>query len=130
MWIEEKYPVGSIIVIPHPFTSELDEAEVINHYTGRPHPDVPSNRVLGIVVRHSDDIIHSIDGSFLDEDGEDAITITLSEAAIIYPLAYSTLAQAAREGRIEARQSGPKTWITTRASIEQAIAEGKLRPRN
>lgn len=53
--------------------------------------------------------------------------ITLSEAAL-HSLAYSTLAQAAREGRIEARRSGA-TWLTTRVAIEQAIEEGKLRPR-
>ena len=55
--------------------------------------------------------------------------ITLTEAAELYPLAYSTLAQAAREGRLECRRSGPKTWITTRAAVEEAIANGKLRPR-
>lgn len=55
--------------------------------------------------------------------------LTLSEATAIYPLAYATLAQAAREGRIKAHRSGPKIWLTTRAAIEEAIAEGKLRPR-
>lgn len=54
--------------------------------------------------------------------------ITLSEAADLYPLAYATLAQAAREGRIQARQSG-RTWITTRSDIERAIEQGTLRPR-
>jgi len=54
--------------------------------------------------------------------------ITLIEAARIYPLAYATLAQAAREGRIAARQSGA-TWITSRAAIEAAIESGRLRPR-
>lgn len=59
------------------------------------------------------------------------IPITLAEAIEFFPnIAYSTLAQAAREGRVEARQSGPKTWITTRAAIEQAIEEGKVRPRS
>ncbi len=54
--------------------------------------------------------------------------ITLSEAAQLYPLAYSTLAEAVREGRLESRRSG-RVWLTTRAAIERAIAEGKLRPR-
>lgn len=54
--------------------------------------------------------------------------ITLAEAAALYPVAYSTLAEAAREGRLQARQSGA-TWLTTRGAIERAIREGKLRPR-
>jgi len=61
-------------------------------------------------------------------DEEQAQPITLAEAARIYPLAYATLAQAAREGRIEARQSGA-TWITSRAAIGAAIGSGRLRPR-
>lgn len=133
MWIIEKYPIGAIVVVPHPFTGELDEAEVVNHYDGPPSPGSPARHILGIVVRHSaDGITQWIDGAYLDEDGgdRDEETVTLTEAASLYPLAYSTLAQAAREGRIEARQSGPKTWITTRAAIEYAIANGKLRPRD
>lgn len=54
--------------------------------------------------------------------------ITLAEAAALYPVAYSTLAEAAREGRLQARQSGA-TWLTTREAVARAIAEGKLRPR-
>jgi hypothetical protein len=54
--------------------------------------------------------------------------ITLEEAAQRYPLAYSSLAQAVREGRLAARRSG-KTWLTSPATIEQAITAGKLRPR-
>ena len=56
------------------------------------------------------------------------IAITLSQAVEAYSLAYSTLAQAAREGRLKARRSG-KIWLTTQAAIEAAIEEGKLRPR-
>jgi hypothetical protein len=55
--------------------------------------------------------------------------LTLSEAADIYPLAYPTLAQAAREGRIEAEQHG-SVWLTTRSAIEKAIEKGNLRPRD
>ncbi len=54
--------------------------------------------------------------------------LTLREAASLYPLAYATLAQAAREGRIEARKSDG-TWLTTKQAIENAIEQGKLRPR-
>ncbi|MFA4945909.1 MAG: hypothetical protein WC789_14575 [Lentisphaeria bacterium] len=54
--------------------------------------------------------------------------ITLEEGSQRYQLAYSTLAQAVREGRLEARRSG-KTWLTSPGAIEQAIAGGKLRPR-
>jgi len=46
-------------------------------------------------------------------------SITLREAADLYPLAYSTLAQYAREGRFEARRSGA-TWLTTMRAIEAA----------
>jgi len=46
--------------------------------------------------------------------------ITLAEAAQLYPLAYSTLAQYARTGRLRARQSG-STWLTTRRDIEDLI---------
>ena len=42
--------------------------------------------------------------------------------------ADAQLAEAAREGRLLARQSGA-TWLTTRGAIERAIREGKLRPR-
>lgn len=55
--------------------------------------------------------------------------ITLSEIANLYPLAYATLAQAAREGRFETRRSG-KIWLATRTAIEQAIEKGNLRPRD
>jgi hypothetical protein len=56
--------------------------------------------------------------------------ITLPQAARLYPLAYSTLIQAAREGRLEAHQVPfTRVWLTTRAAIEAAIAAGRLRPR-
>ena len=53
--------------------------------------------------------------------------MSLSEAADLSGLAYSTLAQAAREGRIEARRSGA-TWLTTRVAIKEAIEKGHLKP--
>jgi hypothetical protein len=49
-----------------------------------------------------------------------AFELTLSEAADLYPVAYSTLAQYAREGKLEARRSGA-TWLTTRWGVEKAI---------
>ena len=71
-------------------------------------------------------------GSQYDDQGEVGLSIddviTLAEAAEIYPLAYSSLAQAAREHRIDARRSGT-TWLTTRSSIEHAITTGQLHPR-
>jgi hypothetical protein len=54
--------------------------------------------------------------------------LTLREATRLYPLAYATLAQAVREGRLEARKSDG-IWLTTKQAIEKAIEEGKLRPR-
>jgi len=61
-------------------------------------------------------------------DTDSDLLISLTEAAAIVPLAYSTLAQAAREGRIMVRRSGA-TWLTTRFAIQAAIDSGKLRPR-
>lgn len=54
--------------------------------------------------------------------------LTISEAAQEYSLAYSTLAQAVREGRVVAQQHG-KIWLTTKAAIEEAIEAGRLKPR-
>ena len=61
------------------------------------------------------------------ESGPEA-PITLAEAAELFPLAYSTLAQAARERRIRARRSAG-TWLTTRAAIQEAIERRISRPR-
>jgi excisionase family DNA binding protein len=55
--------------------------------------------------------------------------MTLSEAATAYGLAYSTLAQAVREHRLNARRSG-STWLTTEDDMNQAIASGRLKPRS
>jgi len=83
-----------------------------------------------------DEDLFPSDALVCDGNGKDLGTlaelqrpITLPEAINFYPIAYSTLAQAAREGRIEAEQHG-KIWFTTRAAIEQAIEEGKLKPRH
>lgn len=54
--------------------------------------------------------------------------VTISEAASILKLSYDSLVKAAREGRIEARQSG-QVWLTTLKAIETAIEVGTLRPR-
>jgi hypothetical protein len=54
--------------------------------------------------------------------------IPLDEAGQLYGLAYSTMAEAARKGRLQFE------WVegqrcTTRAAVEAAIAAGRLRPR-
>ena len=54
--------------------------------------------------------------------------MTLTEAAQRYGLAYSTLAQAVREKRLDARKSAG-TWLTTERAMEEAIEQGNLRPR-
>jgi hypothetical protein len=54
--------------------------------------------------------------------------MTLREAAARYGIPYSTLTTAIYEGRLDARKSAG-TWLTTEAAIDQAIKEGKLRPR-
>jgi excisionase family DNA binding protein len=58
-----------------------------------------------------------------------AVGMTITEAAEYIGLAYSTLAQAAREGRIDAWRSGG-TWLTTVEALEEAIEAGRIRPRN
>lgn len=55
-------------------------------------------------------------------------TMTLREAATCYGIAYSTLTTAIYEGRLDAHKSAG-TWLTTEVAIEEAIKEGKLRPR-
>lgn len=57
--------------------------------------------------------------------------LSLSEAAERIGMAYSTLAQAAREGRLEARRvgRGKGVWLTTLAAAREAVAKGRLRPR-
>lgn len=66
---------------------------------------------------------------------DDKEFITLTEASELYPLAYATLAQAAREGRLDVLKlgGGPKEkvgfYLTTHEAVERAIADGKLRPR-
>lgn len=46
--------------------------------------------------------------------------ITLAEAAEDYPLAYATLAQYAREGKLQARRS-VGAWLTTRWDVERLL---------
>jgi hypothetical protein len=43
-------------------------------------------------------------------------------------IGYDTLARAARDGRLLARQSGV-TWLSTSAAVEAALDAGRLRPR-
>ena len=56
------------------------------------------------------------------------LPITLKEAADRFHIPYSTLAQAAREGRIEVtRQFG--VWLTSEVAIEEAMERGSIRRR-
>jgi hypothetical protein len=55
--------------------------------------------------------------------------ITLTEAAHYAGLAYSSIAQAAREGRIKTRRSAG-VWLTTRQDVLDAIGSDTLRPRS
>jgi len=55
-------------------------------------------------------------------------TITLAEAAETYGLSYRTLQGAAKDGRLEAWQSGA-TWLTTHEAVQEAIHADKLQPR-
>lgn len=55
-------------------------------------------------------------------------TKTLAELADKMGLSYDSIAKAAREGRIQARQSGA-TWLSTIRAVSQAIETGHLRPR-
>jgi excisionase family DNA binding protein len=57
-----------------------------------------------------------------------AVGMTITEAAEYVGLAYSTLAQAAREGRVDAWRSGA-TWLTTVEALEEALEAGRIRPR-
>jgi hypothetical protein len=52
------------------------------------------------------------------EQINERLPLALAEAAELYDLPYSTLAEWAREGKIKARQSG-KTWITTPEAVER-----------
>lgn len=55
-------------------------------------------------------------------------TKTLAELADEMGLSYDSIAKAAREGRIQAHQSGA-TWLSTIKAVERAIEAGHLRPR-
>ena len=56
------------------------------------------------------------------------IPLTLMGAAERFNIPYSTIAQAAREGRLPARRE-TGTWLTTGDAVQNAIADGRLRPR-
>jgi hypothetical protein len=53
--------------------------------------------------------------------------IGLEQAADEFGLAYSTLAQAAREGRVRARREEGQ-WRVTRTAMSEAVENGRLRP--
>lgn len=54
--------------------------------------------------------------------------MTLKHAAQLSGIAYTTLVQAAREGRLRSRRTS-FTWLTTRKWIVEAINNGTLKPR-
>jgi hypothetical protein len=54
--------------------------------------------------------------------------IGLTDAARYARVAYSTMAQAVREGRVKARRIGEKTWMTSKQDVQDAIDAGRLRP--
>jgi len=56
------------------------------------------------------------------------LPITLMEVSDRFGIPYSTIAQAAREGRIGVRREAG-TWLTTEHAIGEAIRAGRLRPR-
>lgn len=55
--------------------------------------------------------------------------MSLPTAAELFDIAYPSLAQAAREGRVAARTLG-RQWFVTANAIREAIATGRIRPRN
>ena len=56
------------------------------------------------------------------------LPMTLKRASKEFKVPYSTIAQAAREGRLETtREVG--TWLTTRQGMIDALKNGRLRPR-
>ena len=69
---------------------------------------------------------------FILEIAERNDMLPLPDAATYAGVAYATMAEAVREGRVSARRVGGGkrgTYLTTRAAVDQAIAERKLRPR-
>ena len=56
------------------------------------------------------------------------LPITLKEASARFGVPYSTLAQAVREGRVEARRE-KGTWLVSEDAMRVALESGRLRPR-
>lgn len=80
---------------------------------------------------HVGDLARRLDAA-IDPFLERAYTLgvmTMAEIAERLDLSYDSLVKAAREGRVQARQSG-STWLSTTSAVERAIQAGTLRPRN
>ena len=116
-------------IADYPHSDNSDVADLIAE-VGTPQGQ--SEEEWARLVREYAQIINQVAQAYAEGFGQGQVemreAITLEEAAQRYPLAYSSLAQAVREGRLAARRSG-KTWLTSPATIEQAITAGKLRPR-
>ena len=56
-----------------------------------------------------------------------AAALDLRAAAAILKMAYSSLAEAIREGRLQGWRVG-RTWLTTRAALDEAIQAGGIQP--
>ena len=81
-----------------------------------------------------------IDGQLIGNDGElfrylintlnlgRFLPLTLMGASERFNIPYSTVAQAAREGRLSARRE-TGTWLTTEEAVQDAIDDGRLRSR-
>ena len=88
----------------------------------------------GLFVHRGDDNWERLEGRDLYQWAVDELglskymPITLKEAGYRFSIPYSTLAQAAREGRIEVtRQFG--VWLTSEVAIEEAMDRGSIRKR-
>jgi len=116
-------------VADYPHSDNSDVADLIAE-VGTPQGQ--SEEEWARLVREYAQIINQVAQAYAEGFGQGQVemreAITLEEAAQRYQMAYSTLAQAVRENRLEARRSG-RTWLTSRQAVEVALAAGKLRPR-
>lgn len=118
---------------------QLSNGRYADTVEGDTSESLESHAALDVLIRKAEEtgaqwVIEPLFGDFdwvtLAEyvGTDDGAPIGLREAARYCNLAYPTLAQAVREGRLEARRTGA-TWLTSRAAIDEAIEAGRLRPR-
>lgn len=81
-----------------------------------------------ILEKHGDGS-YTFNGIGNQDDFEVVLMIeeTLGDLAQQTGIAEGTLLKAAQTGRLEARQSGKSTWLSTIAAVEFAVSEGKIR---